>query len=118
MTARIHDLTEQFSFLLALTENGFHYQVHREAGVLMIQRRATHSLPLDHLPVGQHARVTAIRGDGAVRQRLLDLGLLPGRIVRLIRVAPATGPLWLGLDGSQLSLRRSEASRVEVTPLS
>ncbi len=83
----------------------------------MTQLLPSQSLSLERLPVGHRARVDAIAGDGAIRQRLLDMGLLPGRTIRLIRVAPAAGPLWLGLDGSQLSLRRSEASRVLVTPL-
>ena len=60
--------------------------------------------------------VTAL-AQGAIRQRLFDMGLLPGREVDLLRVAPASGPLWLRLETGQLSLRRNEASDVLVEPL-
>jgi DtxR family Mn-dependent transcriptional regulator len=73
---------------------------------------------LADLPLLASARVQMIRGAGALRQRLLDLGLLPGASIQVLRAAPASGPLWVQLDGTQLSLRRQEAEIVLVQPCS
>jgi len=64
---------------------------------------------------GCSARVTAIRpSDDPIYQRLLYLGLIRGRTVEVVRRAPAGDPLEIRLMGYCLSLRRSEASLVEV----
>lgn len=69
---------------------------------------------LADLGVGQKARVTQIHGRGAVRQRLIDMGLLPNEILEIERVAPGHGPVWIKLNGYQLALRRGEARAVDV----
>lgn len=69
---------------------------------------------LADLGVGQKARVTQIHGRGAVRQRLLDMGLLPNERLEIERVALAHGPVWIKLNGYQLALRRGEARAVDV----
>jgi Fe2+ transport system protein FeoA len=51
---------------------------------------------------------------GAVRQRLLDMGLLPGARVAVERAAMAGDPIWIKLHGYQLSLRRAEAKAIRV----
>ncbi len=71
-------------------------------------------LSLADLPPGQKARVTQIHGRGAVRQRLLDMGLLPNEWVEVERLAPGHGPVWIKLNGYQLALRRQEARVVDV----
>lgn len=71
-------------------------------------------LSLADLPPGQRARVTQIHGRGAVRQRLLDMGLLPNEWVEVERLAPGHGPVWIKLNGYQLALRRQEARVVDV----
>lgn len=79
--------------------------------------RTTSFLSLAELPILAAAKVKMVQGAGALRQRLLDLGLLPGANIQVLRAAPASGPLWIQLDGSQLSLRRSEAEVVLVEPI-
>jgi DtxR family transcriptional regulator, Mn-dependent transcriptional regulator len=74
------------------------------------------SIPLTKLRLLHGATVQMVRGQGAVRQRLLDLGLLPGAEIQVLRVAPASGPLWIQLGGTQLSLRHHEAEVVLVAP--
>ena len=69
---------------------------------------------LDALSVGRRAVVVDVIGAGAVRQRLFDLGLLPGAKLELQRVAPSGDPLWIRLGNAQLALRRSEARLVNV----
>ncbi|HEX5272227.1 MAG TPA: FeoA family protein [Gemmataceae bacterium] len=72
---------------------------------------------LDELPVGGRCRVEAVRGDDALVQRLLEMGLLEGEEVEVTNVAPLGDPLEIRLRDYRLSLRRSEAARVLVEPL-
>jgi Fe2+ transport system protein FeoA len=71
-------------------------------------------MSLADLRPGQRARVRHVAGAGAIRQRLLDLGVLPDTAVEVARVAPAGGPVWIRLDGYELALRRREACTVAV----
>lgn len=66
---------------------------------------------LDLTP-GQQGKITQVNAQGAVRQRLLDMGLLPNVVARLERVAPSGDPIWISVEGSQLALRRKEAASV------
>ena len=69
---------------------------------------------LDLMP-GQEGKVRQVNARGAVRQRLLDMGLLPDVVTRLERVAPTGDPVWISLEGSQIALRRKEAASVLIT---
>ncbi len=66
------------------------------------------------LQPGESGRVTQINGQGPIRQRLLDMGILPDTRIDIERVAPAGDPIWIKLGGFQLSLRRKEAEVVMV----
>lgn len=66
------------------------------------------------LPVGARGTVVQIDGSDEVTLRLLEMGLTPGVEVTLIGVAPLGDPLELELRGYRLSLRKSEAARVEI----
>jgi ferrous iron transport protein A len=74
-------------------------------------------LTLDQLPIGAQARVRIITGDDEVCLRLLEMGLTPGACVELIGAAPWGDPLELELRGYRLSVRKSEAARVEIERL-
>ena len=69
---------------------------------------------LSDLALGWRARVRAIEGDDEISLRLLEMGLTPGTDVRLLGVAPLGDPLELELRGYRLSVRKREASRVEI----
>lgn len=69
---------------------------------------------LDQLRLGKRARVEAIRGDDAIVQRLLEMGLLEGEEIEVIGFAPLGDPMEIRLRDYRLSLRRSEAARVLV----
>ncbi len=71
---------------------------------------------LDQLKVGQRARVTALDGSDALIQRLLEMGLLEGEEIEVVGFAPLGDPLEIRLRDYRLSLRKSEAARVQVTP--
>jgi len=62
-------------------------------------------------------KVTMIRGDRKVLQRLLDMGLTPGTNISVVRVAPLTGPVEVAVRGSKLALGRNIASNVFVEVL-
>ncbi len=64
------------------------------------------------LTAGETGVVQQILGTGAVRQRMLDMGILPKERVRLERIAPSGDPVWIELDGTHLALRRREAASV------
>lgn len=76
------------------------------------EERAVRSL--SDLAPGERAEVAHVRGTGAIRQRLLDMGILPNVSIEVIRVAPAGEPLWIKIQGFQLSLRRAEANEIIV----
>jgi len=71
-------------------------------------------MTLDKLPVGQTAVITAVGGAGALRLRMLDMGLIPQTWVKVTRVAPMGDPLELRLRGYTLTLRRADAAKIEV----
>jgi Fe2+ transport system protein FeoA len=69
---------------------------------------------LADLRAGEQGTVVQIHGAGAIRQRLLDMGILPGTTLAVERIAPAGGPVWIRSQGFQLSLRKKEAQAVAV----
>jgi ferrous iron transport protein A len=71
---------------------------------------------LANLGVGQQARVLRVEGADEISLRLLEMGLTPGVTVTCLGVAPLGDPLELEVRGYRLSLRKSEAQRVEVSP--
>lgn len=71
-------------------------------------------MTLDKLPLGQEAVITAVGGEGALRCRLLDMGLIPKTRVQVEKVAPLGDPLELRVRGYSLSLRKEDAGKIEV----
>ncbi len=69
---------------------------------------------LSDLAVGDRGRVTQIHGVDEISIRLLEMGLTPGTEISLLGTAPLGDPLEIQLRGYRLSVRRSEATRVEV----
>ena len=83
----------------------------------LLKRADTHgraAVSLDALDAGRHARVTAVRGSGAVARRLMEMGVVPGAPVRVIKAAPLGDPLEVRVRNYHLALRRSEAQTVSV----
>lgn len=66
---------------------------------------------------GDHATVTSVTAQGAIRQRLLDMGILPKTRLTVARIAPGGGPIWIKLSDSQFALRSQEARAVSVQPV-
>lgn len=71
-------------------------------------------MTLDVLPLGQEAVITAVGGEGALRCRLLDMGLIPKTVVRVEKLAPLGDPMELRVRGYALSLRKEDARKITV----
>ncbi|HKS26592.1 MAG TPA: ferrous iron transport protein A [Pyrinomonadaceae bacterium] len=74
------------------------------------------SSSLANLPIGAHARVIAVNGTGAVARRLMEMGVVPGAQVRVIKTAPLGDPIEVRVRGYHLALRRTEAQTITVMP--
>ncbi len=72
------------------------------------------SLPFSELAIGDSAYIEAIHADGALKRRLMDMGLTKNTNVQLQKVAPLGDPLEIKLRGYDLTLRKSEASLISV----
>ncbi|HRI87953.1 MAG TPA: ferrous iron transport protein A [Candidatus Hydrogenedentes bacterium] len=69
---------------------------------------------LNQLKPGQTGIVSALRGDGAIHQRLQEMGIIEGASLEVIRMAPLGDPMEILVQGYHLSLRKSEAALVEL----
>lgn len=63
---------------------------------------------------GQAARVLRLGGEGAVRRRIMDMGIVKGVVVRVRKIAPLGDPIEVTVRGYELSLRKEDAGRIEV----
>ncbi|MBQ6715412.1 MAG: ferrous iron transport protein A [Clostridia bacterium] len=69
---------------------------------------------LSELKIGQTARIKKVGGEGALRLRFLDMGLIPKTVITLIKVAPMGDPIEVRLRGYELTMRVDEARWIEV----
>ena len=72
-------------------------------------------MTLDELAVGESALLQTVGGEGALRQHFLDMGLIPGEEVTLVRFAPLGDPMEIMVQGYELTLRKDDAQKIEVT---
>lgn len=77
-------------------------------------RKEAQIMTLDQLQNGQPAKVVKITGKGAVRRRLMDMGLVRGVSVEMVKAAPMGDPVEYLVRGYHLSLRKSEAGLVDI----
>ena len=71
-------------------------------------------MTLDQLKIGSSAIISAVGGNGALRCRLLDMGLIPHTRITLQKVAPMGDPIEIQVRGYELTLRVEEARKIEV----
>ena len=69
-------------------------------------------MTIDNLKIGQEGTIAAVGGEGALRLRLLDMGLIPGTRVRLQKVAPMGDPIQILIRGYELTIRRDDARKI------
>ncbi|MBQ7582341.1 MAG: 50S ribosome-binding GTPase, partial [Lachnospiraceae bacterium] len=71
-------------------------------------------MTLKDLQYGQTGRITTVRGEGALRQHFLDMGMVPGAAVTFVKLAPMGDPMEFMIHGYELTLRKSEAAQIEI----
>ena len=69
---------------------------------------------LNELKVGETGKIVRLNGEGAVKRRMMDMGLTKGTEVTVRKVAPLGDPIELTVRGYELSIRKSEAATIEV----
>lgn len=69
---------------------------------------------LNELKVGESGRVVRLNGEGAVKRRIMDMGLTKGLVVTVRKVAPLGDPIEITVRSYELSIRKDEAAKVEV----
>ena len=75
-------------------------------------------MTLRELEIGQSARVISVGGAGALRQHFLDMGIVPGAVVTLVKYAPMGDPMELRIHGYELTLRLDDAAQIDVELIS
>lgn len=73
-------------------------------------------MTLNELKPGQRATITTVGGEGPLRCRFLDMGLIPKTGVSLIKTAPMGDPIEIEVRGYNLTLRIDDAKKIEITP--
>ena len=71
-------------------------------------------MTLNDLKIGDRARILAVGGTGALRNRLIDMGLIPRTELTLRKIAPMGDPIEIRLRGYELTLRREDAVNISV----
>lgn len=74
-------------------------------------------MTLKDLKTGSSAVITSVGGDGALRQHFLDMGVIPGAEVTVVKLAPLGDPMELQIHGYELTLRLAEAEQIEIEPI-
>lgn len=70
---------------------------------------------LTNLPIGTKATVLAVNGNNQIARRLMEMGVVPGISVRVVKAAPFGDPLEIRVRGYNLAMRKSEADSIEVS---
>lgn len=74
-------------------------------------------MTLAELKAGQRGRIVAVGGEGALRRRFLDMGLIPKTVVYVRKVAPMGDPIELYLRGYELTIRQEDARQIDMVLL-
>lgn len=72
-------------------------------------------MTLRELKPGEEGKVSRIGDKGPMRRRIMDMGVTPGVVIKVIKVAPLGDPIEVNLRGYELSLRKDEAAQIEIT---
>ena len=75
-------------------------------------------MTLKDLEVGKSGVITVVGGEGALRQHFLDMGVIPGAEITLVKFAPMGDPVEFRIHGYELTLRLADAEKIQISPLS
>lgn len=70
---------------------------------------------LANLEIGTTAKVKTVHGDNAIAKRLMEMGIVPGVSIRVVKAAPFGDPIEVRVRGYHLAMRRNEAETIEIT---
>ena len=71
-------------------------------------------MKLSDLKPGDSAQIVAVGGEGALRQHFLDMGMIPGAEVTVMKLAPMGDPMELRIHGYELAVRLADAEKIEI----
>ena len=74
-------------------------------------------MTLNEVAIGRLCKVTRLTGSGALKRRIMDMGITKGTEIKVVKIAPLGDPMELNVRGYDLSVRKNEAATVEVEPL-
>ena len=74
-------------------------------------------MTLKNLKIGESAVITKVGGEGALRQHFLDMGVIPGAEVTVVKFAPMGDPMELQIHGYELTLRLADADQIDIQPI-
>ena len=74
-------------------------------------------MTLNELKVGSSARIDSVGGEGALRQHFLDMGVIPGAELKMVKLAPMGDPMELRIRGYELTLRLADAEKIGITEI-
>ncbi|MGI9036828.1 MAG: FeoA family protein [Pyrinomonadaceae bacterium] len=80
-----------------------------------MENHPSNNRTLAQLPIGEEAKVLSIDENGAVSKRLMEMGVVPGVAVRVVKTAPFGDPIEIRIRNYSLALRRSEAQHIKVS---
>lgn len=69
---------------------------------------------LRDVKIGETATVVKLHGEGAIKRRIMDMGITKGVVIKVVKVAPLGDPLEINVRGYELSLRKADADLIEV----
>lgn len=71
-------------------------------------------LTLRDVKIGETFTVVKLHGEGAIKRRIMDMGITKGVVIKVVKVAPLGDPLEINVRGYELSLRKDDADLIEV----
>jgi len=71
-------------------------------------------LTLRDVKIGETVTVVKLHGEGAIKRRIMDMGIIKGVVIKVVKVAPLGDPLEINVRGYELSLRKADADLIEV----
>ena len=72
-------------------------------------------MTLSEIKIGQSAKVVKLYGEGAVRRRIMDMGITKGTAIKIRKTAPLGDPIEVTVRGYELTIRKADAEMIEVT---
>ena len=75
------------------------------------------NITLKDLEIGKSAIIRKVGGEGALRQHFLDMGMIPGVEVTVVKLAPMGDPMELRMHGYELTIRIADAQKIDIEPI-